>query len=272
MDKNYSVLMSVYYKEKDNYLRKSIESMINQTCPPTDFVIVCDGPLNDELDSVINNFDKRYPNLFQIVRKPKCQGLGKALNDGLNYCKYDIVARMDSDDIAKSNRMEEQLAIYVDNKVDMVGGTIEEFDGEVDNVIATRILPQNHEDILKFAKQRNPFNHPCMTFRKSSVIAAGGYQDFPLFEDYFLWVRMLMNGAIGHNVQKTLLYMRSGEDMYLRRGGFSYAVKAVRFKKHLLKIGFYSFGEFVKSAGVHVIVSIMPNKLRKLFYKKLLRK
>jgi len=269
---DYSVLMSVYYKEKADYFEKSIESMLNQTIKPKDFVIVCDGPLTDELDSVIDKYTNKYSDLFQIVRKEKCSGLGNALNEGLKACKYDIVARMDTDDIAKEERVEKQLRAIEEKDADIVSGTVEEFDGDISNVIAKRLLPSNHDDIIKFARQRNPFNHPCVCFRKKAVLDVGSYMEFPLFEDYYLWVRMLQNGAKGYNIEDTILYMRAGVDMYNRRGGASYAKKALKFRWHLKKMGFSSTKDFVKSAGGQVVVSVMPNKVRQVFYKKVLRK
>lgn len=272
MIRDYSVLMSVYHKEKASYFDTSIDSMLKQSIPPKDIVIVCDGALTDELEEVITKYKNEYEHLFQIVRRSKCGGLGNALNDGLKYCKYDYVARMDTDDIAKADRMEKQLDAIEKMNVDIVSGTVEEFDGEISNVIAKRVLPKTNEEIVRFAKQRNPFNHPCVCFKKQAVFDAGSYKEFPLFEDYYLWVRMLQNGAKGGNIPETILYMRAGVDMYNRRGGFSYAKKAVRFRWHLRKMGFSSMADFIKSAGGQVVVSIMPNKLRQVFYKKILRK
>jgi len=269
---DYSVLMSVYHKEKADYFEKSIESMLSQTIKPKDFVIVCDGPLTDDLDDVVKKYKNKYSDLFQIVRLEKCSGLGNALNKGLKACKYDVVARMDTDDIAKADRIEKQLKVIEEKNVDIVSGTVEEFDGSTDNIVAKRILPSSHEEIMKFARQRNPFNHPCICFKKKAVLDAGSYMEFPLFEDYYLWVRMLKNGAKGYNIEDTILYMRAGVSMYNRRGGFAYAKKAVKFRWHLKKMGFSSTKDFVKSAGGQIVVSIMPNKFRQVFYKKVLRK
>ncbi|MCR5608098.1 MAG: glycosyltransferase [Lachnospiraceae bacterium] len=269
---NYSVLMAVYHKEKPEYFKLSIESMLNQTVKTDDFVIVCDGKLTDELDEVIDFFTKQYRDLFNIVRKEKCEGLGKALNLGITCCKNEIIARMDSDDIAKSNRMENQLEIYESMDVDMVGASVEEFADTTDNIIAIRKLPKEHDEIYKFAKKRNPFNHPCMTFKKTAVLEAGSYMDYPLFEDYYLWARMLMKGFKGYNIEESLLYMRSGESMYLRRGGIDYTKKMWKFKTKLYKDGFYSFKDYLISVSIHTVVSLMPNGLRKTFYKKVLRR
>ena len=279
---DYSVLMSVYHKENPEFLSASIDSILNQTVKTNDFVIVCDGPLNEDLYRVIDDCCHRYPVLFHIIRLDKNMGLAGALNAGIKYCKNEVVARMDSDDIVLPDRMEKQLSIIENKNVDIVGGTIKEFKGNACSVKeveehpelfgSIRQLPENQEDILRFAKKRSPFNHPTIMYKKSFVDKCGGYQDYSFFEDYNLWVAMLMNGAKAFNIQDVLVYMRAGDEMYKRRGGLSYVKKIVRFKTHLKKIGFISMGQYIVGVGGHIAVGIMPNGLRTFVYKKLLRK
>lgn len=268
----YSVLMSVYRKENPSYFEKSIESMLQQTAKPSDFVLVCDGPLTEELNGVIERETKKEPELFQIIRLPQCGGLGNALNTGLRYCRYDLVARMDSDDISMKDRCERQLKMIKKQKADMVSGTLLEFDQDISHIKARRVSPETPEEIRKFAKRRNPFNHPCIMYRRKAVEKAGGYRHCPLFEDYDLWTRMLADGAKGYNIQEPLLYMRAGEGMYHRRGGLEYAKKAVRFRYRLMRQGFSGPADFLISAGGQIVVCLMPNRLRKKFYQKALRK
>lgn len=272
MYKNYSVLMSVYYKEKSEYLRESIESMMNQTIVTDDFVIVCDGPLTNELDLVINEFTMKYPDIFNVVRLPENVGVGEALSKVLFLCQNELIARMDSDDISISDRCEQELECFNRYNVDIVSGTVWEFEGSIDNLTVKRILPQNHDDIVKFAKRRNPFSHPSIMFRKSKALECGGYKPFHLCEDYYLWIRMLMNGAIGYNIQKPILYMRSGDGMYDRRSGFLYLKSMLRFRKYMYHVHFSSFKDLVISSTGQCIVCLSPKAIRKLLYYKLLRK
>ncbi|MBE5881007.1 MAG: glycosyltransferase [Lachnospiraceae bacterium] len=268
---DYSVLMSVYLKEQALFLRESIESMLSQTIMPKDFVIVCDGPLTEELDTVVSEYEERFPELFQVIRIPENVGLGRALNEGMKHCRCEYIARMDSDDISLPNRMEKQLAVLNGQQVDIVSGTLTEFDEAAPDGTHKRSLPETHEQIRKFARRRNPFNHPCVCYKKTSVIKSGGYEHFEGFEDYYLWVRMLMAGMRGYNLQDTILKMRA-TGMHGRRGGFRYASSIIKFRLYLLKSGFCSFGDFIYTVTGHVAVSILPNRLRQLFYHRVLRK
>lgn len=267
----FSVLLSVYYQESPSYLQQSIDSIFAQTRQPNEIILVKDGCLTAELDNIIELFTQRCLNL-KVVELIENQGLGRALNEGLKHCSYDIIARMDTDDIAKPDRFEKQLAVFEKYPdVDVVGAWIDEFESDITNVTSVRKLPEFHNDIFLFAKRRNPINHPVVMFRKSAVLAAGGYQHFPLFEDYYLWVRMLMNGACFYNIQESLLYFRFSSEMFKRRGGWRYAMDELRFQRMMKRIHFISFSELVKNIVVRFSTRIMPNFVRTIIYKKLLR-
>lgn len=272
MTDNYSVLMSVYYKEEPEYLKEAIDSILNQTVKTDDFVIVCDGPLTEGLDKVIADYVKTYSGLFTVYRLSRNIGLAKALNNGILQCKNELIARMDSDDISAPDRIEKQIAAINEKKADIVGANIIEFVGNINNTGNSRIVPEKNEDIIAFAKKRSPFNHPTIMYKKSAVIAAGFYEDYRFFEDYNLWATMLNMGYKGYNIQENLLYMRGGEEMYKRRGGFSYVGCIYRFKKHLKKIGFIGEKDFLVGVLGHAVVSIIPNGIREKIYSKLLRK
>ena len=267
----YSVLMSVYKKEKPEYLKTAIESMLNQSVATNDFVLVCDGPLTDSLDEVISNFEKTNPGLFNVVRLPENVGLAMALNEGIKHCKNDIVARMDSDDFSKPDRIEKQLKAMEENGADIVGSNIMEFQGEITRLTGERDLPEFHEQIREFAKSRSPFNHPSVVYKKSKVELLGGYKKFDYFEDYYLWITLLQNGCKGYNVQEPLLLMRAGDDLYLRRGGKEYAKCIIAFKKHMLSVGYISRFSFFAQTSARVAVALAPNKFREKIYKRHLR-
>ncbi len=267
---DYSVLMSVYAKEEASFLRESIESMLSQTIMPGDFVLVCDGPLTAELDEVVSYYKEKYPQLFEIVRLEQNVGLGRALNEGMQHCRFEYVARMDSDDISLLDRCEKQLACMQETGADVISGCLQEFSENPADVGREKKVPLVHEEICRYARRRNPFNHPCVMYKKSAVLAAGGYMHFPGFEDYYLWVRMLQAGMRGHNLSDVLLKMRVG-NMYERRGGFKYAVNMLRFRAYLLKSGNCNLMDFLVAAGGHLLVSLIPRRMRRLFYNRHLR-
>lgn len=267
MDDKYSVLMSVYYKEKPEYLQQSIESILNQTAPTDDFVLVCDGPLTPELDSVISKYTTLH-----VIRLKENGGLGRALNEGMKHCQHDLIARMDSDDISRQDRCERELAVFRDHpEVDIVSGTIEEFITSPDEVYSRRVLPEKSAEIVEFAKKRNPFNHPSVMYRKSAVEAAGGYKDFYLLEDYFLWIRMIQRGSQGYNIPEPVLWMRAGSDLYKRRGGWEYVSSEKKLFSYMLAKGFISKGEYTTAMISRAAGAMVPNSVRSFLYKRMLR-
>lgn len=263
----YSVLMSVYSGENAVNLRASITSVLSSEFPPSEFILVIDGPVGDGLLEVIHSFPA-----VKTVQLPVNSGLGPALNEGLKHVSYDVVARMDSDDVCMPARLGREYA-RMSEGLDLVSSAILEFEGDVSNVTGSRVLPLTQEEIIEFSKKRNPFNHPAVMFRKSAVLAAGGYTpDFPLFEDYDLWVRMLRNGARAANIEEPLLYMRTDEGMFLRRGGREYGRIMLKFHKHLLQTGWTNRRIYLTGAVPHYLVCIMPEFIRKLVYRRLHRK
>ena len=270
--RNYSVLMAVYHKEEPEYLRQAIESIQVQTVPTNDFVLVCDGPLNPELDAVIATKKQEMGNTLNVVRLAKNCGLGNALNEGIKHCKNELVARMDSDDIAYPNRCEKQINVFNTHpEVSICSGVVEEFTTDPAAVDTRRVPPETNAEIVELAKKRNPFNHPCVMYKKSAVEAVGSYQDFYLLEDYYLWLRMLMAGYQGYNIQEPLLHMRAGSDMYLRRAGWKYAKTQAKLFKFMKQQGFIGEGQYIKSCVIRSGSALAPNWLRKFMFERVLR-
>lgn len=271
--KQFSVLISVYKKEKTEYLKTALQSIINQTLQPTEIVIVKDGILTQELDDCIKEYEKQYPELIKIIAFKENRGLGLALRDGVIACKYDYIARMDSDDIAKPERFAKQFQYLKQHpETALLGTWITEFSKDENNPDTLTELPCTHQEILKYAKKRNPFRHMTMLLKKEAVIKAGNYRDFLWFEDYDLWVRMLQKGYIAANIPEYLVNVRADEEMFARRGGCQYLKQDYRFQKNLLNSKFITCKQFIRNIFYRSIVRIMPNKLRIIFYKKVLRK
>lgn len=268
----FSVLMSLYAKERPEYLRESLDSIYNQTLPPDEVVMVEDGPLSPELYAVLDEYELLHPNLKRIPLA-KNGGLGKALNEGLKHCSYDLVARMDSDDISKPNRFEKQIGLFEKYQLaEVVSCWIDEFVDSPTNIVSTRRLPEFPYELYAYGKKRCPINHPAVMFKRDSVIFAGGYRHFPLFEDYYLWVRLMLNGSKFYNIQESLLLFRSSPDVYKRRGGLKHALNEVKFQHHIHSIGYIGYMRMVTNICIRFVTRIVPNSLRKKIYTTFLRK
>lgn len=270
----YTVLMSVYYKEKPEYLSLSIESMLNQTVKPDEFIIVKDGPLTTELDEVINNFVTAYPKTFNIIVNETNLGLGPALAKGIENSKNELIARMDSDDYVVSTRCERQLEKFrEDPKLGMVGSYEAEFVDDIDNVISIHRVPFENDEIERFMHRRCSVLHPTVMYKKSAVLKSGNYQSVLLYEDYDLFARMVLEYHIkSYNIPEPLYYIRTSEDFFKRRGGIKYAKTVLKFKWGQYRKGYMSLMDFCISGLGQAFVCVLPNSLRKIFYMKFLRK
>jgi len=265
----YSVLMSVYEKETADNLRQSVESIFAQTVLPSEFVLVIDGKIGAELQCEVAQLSEKYK--IKEVYLPCNLGLGPALNMGLKHCSNEIVARMDSDDIAMPERIEKQLALLEQTGADIVSCAVLEFEGSVENITATKTVPQTHEEILSYVRRRNPFNHPAVVYKKSVITSLGGYEDYKFFEDYELFARALSKGYKGANLKQPLLYMRAGNAMYSRRGGRQYVSCIRRFYKKMQSLGLCSAKDKLLCVFPRIIIALAPSFLRRFIYKTLLR-
>lgn len=269
----YTVLMSVYTKEKAEYLELSIQSMLDQTVPPDEFIVVKDGPLTSELDAVIDFYDQKCPGLFNIISNEKNLGLGPALAKGVVASKNELIARMDSDDVSEKTRCEKQLSAFKkDTELEMVGSFEAEFIGDKDNVVSIHRVPETHSNISKFMRCRCAILHPTVMYKKSAVIRSGNYHSVPLYEDYDLFARMVLEYNVrSYNIQENLYYIRTSEDFFKRRGGLNYAKTVLVFKWNQHKKGYMSLTDFCISGLGQAFVCVLPNTLRKAVYLKLLR-
>lgn len=274
MDYKFSVLMSVYIKEKPEYLKKSLDSVFNQTLKPNEVILVKDGPLTLELEKIINNFSNTKSTL-KIIPLEKNVGLGEALRIGVEKCNYELIARMDTDDICKSNRFERQIECFKKNpELDMVGSWTDEFqeiDGKIE-VKSIRKVPEYKEEIIKKLKKSNSFNHPTIMYKKKSVIKAGNYsEEFNCLEDYYLWVRMAIRGMNFYNIQDSLIYFRITPDTSKRRGGIKMLKGDIKLHNRFQKLGFINSKEKFRNIFVWMTYRMMPSKLRKKLQENFLR-
>lgn len=268
----YSVLMSIYAKDSPEYLFEAINSMLMQTVPPEQFVIVIDGPVLDELMQPIYEYQRYYVDLFTIVPLEKNGGLGNALNEGLKHCRNELVARMDADDISLPERCEKELACFFeDEELDICGCNIDEFEGEPENILTSRIVPSEYEQIKRFMRKRQAFNHATVIYKKTAVIKAGGYIPSKRKEDFDLFSRMLTQGDYAKNLEESLYLCRVNRNGYKRRKSWDNLKSAVYVYARHLKRGGCSVGDFFVICSAELLFSLMPDFMMKWFSDRFLR-
>ena len=267
-NKKYSVLMSLYKKEKPEYLKLALDSMLNQTVAPDEIVLVEDGPLTEELYAVLNE----YPMLHRVKNETNL-GLGLALNVGLKQCRNELVARMDTDDCSKPDRCEKQLARFAEKPyLAIVGSHIDEFVGDISNVISKRVVPTSSDEIYNYAKKRSAFNHPAVMYSKTAVLENDGYADLKRNQDVDLFGRMQFEGYKAENIDEALLWFRSSDELAKRRKSWQNTWSYIATIRKFWKMGYASFSDYVIIAVAQTGMYLMPVKLQNYVYKRFLRK
>ncbi len=267
----YTVLECVYAKENPLFFKASLESIVKQTLPPDQFVIVCDGPLTEELDKVVNEYERKYPAMVDVLRLKDNVGPGRAARAGFRACRNEIVARMDSDDISCPKRMELEL-LKINEGFDVVGGTIIEFNESIEKPLYTKIQPQNHDEIVKMSKKRNPINHVTIMYKKSMVLAVGGYNTFRLGEDYSLVISLIQHGAKCANIVEPAVYVRVGEGQISRRSGKMLRKNLRMLRRHMYKSKYITYWQYKWYSFETDVFTIQPGWVKKWLYKNILRK
>lgn len=272
MCKRFSVCMSVYHGDNAFYFREALESVFSQSRKPDEVVLVVDGPISTDIDSVIDEYSQKETPLT-IVRLEKNSGHAIARQTGLEAAKHEYIAIMDSDDVAVQDRFEKQMA-YLEGhpEIDVLGGQIKEFIGEPTNVVGTRTVPLTDDDVKAYLKSRCPMNLVTVMMKKESVQRVGGYIDWYCEEDYYLWVRMVEHEMMFANLPDNLVNVRVGEEMYQRRGGLKYFRSEARLQRYMLNHELISVPRYLLNVTGRFVVQVaMPNKLRGLVFQKLFR-
>lgn len=266
----YSVLMTVYKKDNPLYFKMALDSMINQTLKPDEIIIVKDGEITNELEDVICQ-NKKRGNIIE-VQLDKNVGLGKALNEGLKMCKNELVARMDADDISLPERCEKQVRKFKEYpNLDIVGCSVKEFVNEPNNIVGKRDVPSDNMSIRKYAKRRDPFNHPTVMYKKSKVLKYGPYRNYRKNQDTALWIDLLSNNCIAANISEYLLLFRFDESTYKKRKTWINTKLLIQIRWNGFKIKFNSFFDFLIVAISQLAVYVLPINFQKYLYRNFLR-
>jgi len=264
----FSVLMSLYIQTDPEYLNEALSSIWNaQSLKPSQIVLVKDGPLTSQLNLIIGDWARLLSESFVIVELSKNLGLASALNQGLKYCEFELVARMDPDDIATPDRFKLQIEFMsLHPEVSVLSGAVEEWSDDMISLLSTRLLPLHHAELVRFARYRNPMSHPAVVFKKSAVLSVGGYSTKIFPEDYLLWGLLMSNGFIHANLPNVLVRMRTDESFSKRRGRVFLRGQLDAFNI-FRKIGFFSWPQYFASSLVIIVVRLAPQSFRALLYK-----
>ncbi len=264
MNYNFSVVMSVYKNDNADFFRHALESITkNQTLPPDEIVLVVDGPVSNEINTVIDEYSSIY-GIFNVIRLQDNGGLGNALRLAVEAARNELIARMDSDDVSLPGRFERQITAFRDDpELGIVGGDVSEFIGEESNIVAYRKVPIADANIKEYMKKRCPFNHMSVMYKKHAVQMAGGYLDLFWNEDYYLWIRMAEHGCKMGNTGTVLVNVRTGADMYRRRGGKKYFESELFLQRLMLDNHMTSRSVYLWNVLIRFILQrLLPNKLR----------
>lgn len=271
--KKYSVLMAVYMKDDVKFLELAIQSMLDQTIKPEQFVIVKDGPVTGEIESVIKKYVDDNKELFTIVEIQNNQGLANALNEGIRVCRNELIARMDADDISLPKRCEKELEMFEKyKKLSICGCNIDEFYDDIKDIHTSRVVPTSYEEICKFMKRRQPFNHPTVMYSKNMLERVGGYSDLKRKEDFDLFSRCIAEGYYALNIDESLYLYRANEGNYLRRKSSLNLKSAIQVYKLHYKRKACSLIDFMVIVSVEIIFYILPTSMMKWLSDTLLRK
>lgn len=267
--------MSVYRNDRPDFVAHAIDSVTKQQSLKTDeIVLIVDGPVPEKLSKLIDGYEKSTDFNFKIIRLPENKGLGNALRIGMESVSNEIVARMDSDDVSVPDRFEKQISFMSNNPdISVCGGQISEFIDDEKNIVAYRHVPLTPDECRRYYQDRDPLNHMSVMFRKSAVMDVGNYQPWHLDEDSYLWGRLLKAGYKIANLPDILVNVRVGKDMYARRGGWKYfksdaGILRWKFDNSLTSRGRYTYNYIVR----FIVQVLMPNWLRAIVFKKLLRR
>ena len=269
----FSVCMSVYKNDKPDDFIVALRSIYNQTVVPNEIILVVDGPVGDALNDIIIRLEREI-DVLNVLWLSENKGHAIARQIGLEAAKNELIAIMDSDDISLPDRFEKQLSVFEKYPdVTVVGGEINEFIGDVNNVVGTRNVPEFDENIKLYMKSRCPMNLVTVMMRKSHILNVGGYIDWYCEEDYYLWIRLALSGFKFYNIQENLVNVRVGEDMYKRRGGWRYFKSEAKLQRYMCKQGVIGLARYFYNVAIRFVVQVvMPNSVRGWVFRTFARK
>lgn len=268
-ERGLSVVMASYCGDVPEQLFAAGESIFNQTRVPDELVLVFDGPVALSHVQAVERISKL--GVVRVLRLEHSLGPGGARHHGITAAAHDVVAVMDADDLSLPTRFEKQMALIEAGEADVVGAWIQEFEHQPGDMEAVRKVPESHEEVWLYAKRRSPMNNVTAMFNKKKYMEAGGYNTMRSFEDYDLYVRMLMKGARFRNLPEVLVNVRGGREMYKRRGGLEQIPIESAMLYRMYRSGFFTLGEFLSNWFIRTAMRLLPNNIRQVAYQLVLR-
>jgi glycosyltransferase involved in cell wall biosynthesis len=264
--------MPVYAGDEPRFLDRAFESTVeSQTVRPSEVVLVQDGPVPGQMALKLANIVGRSPVPVRLVTIEHNKGLATALTEGMAECKYEVIARMDADDVSDSQRFETQIKLIASG-LDLVGSGMYEFTEEdgVEQIVGQRTPPTGTEAIARYSRFHDPFNHPTVVFRRQAVEKVGGYQHLGMMEDYWLFARMIHAGLAVANVPEPLVHYRVSSGAFRRRGGLKQLRSEWQIQRAFLRIGFTSPAQFARNSIVRSAYRVVPERVRRIAYRRLI--
>jgi glycosyltransferase involved in cell wall biosynthesis len=264
-----SVLMSLFYKESPEYLETTLSSLANQTRQADEIIVIIEGKLPPKLTDILNKWEQYFgKNVLILVHAKDEKGFVACLNLGLKIAKNEIIIRIDTDDFSEPNRIEVQMAEFEKNpNLALLSGQLAEYDENLKGEPKIRRVPLSYLDILKYAKMRNPINHPTAAYRRKVALDLGSYPNVGSNEDYALFTTFFKHNYYAFNLDSQLVKARTGNALYSRRRGEKYLKGELECLKYIYKIGFFSYPLYLFHIISRIVIRNMPVGVIRFIYK-----
>jgi len=270
-DNSISVVLSIFWKESPAYLNTALESLYNQTHQADEIIAVCEGDFSEDLLKIMGFWEVKFTkNIFKVVKATSEKGLASCLNLGLQSATKRWIARFDTDDICLPERFEKQLNFLKKNPDIVLSSTfIQEYNEDFSQKSGIRKLPIAHQEILKEAKWKSPFNHPSAIYDRQIALKLGGYPLLDANEDYAFFCKFLVNNYITGNIDETLVKARAGDSLIARRRGLKYLKGEMECMKFLYRIKLINRSQLMVHFATKSVLRLMPFVLVKFVYKQM---
>ena len=265
MTADVTVLLPVHAGVGAEELRRCLGSIDHQTLPPSEIVIVEDGPLTEEQLSVLDSSVPSGPRVKRI-RLAENSGAGVANQTGLVAATCTWIAKADADDISCPERFERQMAELQARTHDVLGAAMAEFSADESRPTGVRGAPISHEAIARRMRWNSPINHPTSMYRRDLALEVGGYSDLRYMQDYDLFARMLASGARMHNMPDVLVLFRASPALFRRRSSREAIRCEFELQRNLRRYGLFGPVRQHVNLGLRLTFRFLPPAILRRAY------